>query len=250
MKQLKYVDITIPVYNEEKELKENFLRLYNFLTKKADFKWQITIVDNASTDNTQKIGENLEKKYTKVKYVRLNKKGRGRAVKYVWKKSKADVLAYMDIDLSTDLVHFPKLVSAIEKGADIAIGSRLLKSSNVHSRTFMREFISRGLNLLIKLMFFTKFSDAQCGFKAISKKAAIKLLPLIKDNEWFMDSELLIIADKAGFKIYEEPVCWVDNPGSTVRVLPTALGDFKGLLRLFVKKPWKVLKLENEQIKS
>lgn len=244
------VEIVIPVYNEEKELEENSLKLHNFLAKKADFKWQIIIVDNASTDNTQKIGERIAKKHERIKYVHLSKKGRGRAIKHVWSRSKANILAYMDVDLSTDISYLPNLVHALQNDADIAIGSRLLKDSVVKNRTFMREFISRGLNLLIKLMFFTRFSDAQCGFKAITRQATRDLLPLVKDTGWFMDSELLIIADKAGFKIYEEPVRWVDNPGSTVRVLPTAWGDFKGLLRLFVKRPWRMVKSNNAQLKS
>lgn len=236
------VDIAIPVYNEEEELRENTLKLYSFLRRKADFKWRITIADNASVDKTQEIGEKLAKEHPEIKYVHLAKKGRGRAIKYVWSRSKADIVAYMDIDLSTDISHLPNLVRALQNNADIAIGSRLLQNSVVKNRTFMREFISRGLNLLIKLMFVTQFSDAQCGFKAMTRQAARDLLPLVKDNGWFLDSELLIIAEKAGYRIYEEPVRWVDNPGSTVRVLPTAWGDFKGLVRLFVTKPWKLLK--------
>jgi glycosyltransferase involved in cell wall biosynthesis len=236
------VHIVIPVFNEEEELRENTLKLYNFLKNSVNFKWSITIADNASNDNTQSIGEELAKKYSQLKYVRLPLKGRGRAVKNVWNKSKADILAYMDIDLSTDLSHLPNMVNALQNEYDIAIGSRLLKDSVVEGRTAMREFISRSLNLLVKIMFQTKFSDAQCGFKAITKKTARQLLPQIRDNGWFMDSELLIIADKAGFKIYEEPVKWVDNPGSTVRVLPTAWGDFRGLMRLFVTRPWKMIK--------
>jgi glycosyltransferase involved in cell wall biosynthesis len=246
MKQFKSVEIVIPVYNEEEELEKNTLELYNFLNRNADFKWQIIIADNASTDNTQKIGEKIAKKYPKIAYKRIIQKGRGRAVKKAWKESSADILAYMDIDLSTNIVHFLSLVNALQNGADIAVGSRLLKGSQVRGRTFMREFVSRGLNLLIKLMFLTRFSDAQCGFKAITRQAARDLLPITKDNGWFLDSELLIIAEKAGYRIHEEAVHWVDNPGSTVRVLPTAWGDFKGLLRLFVKRPWKVLKLGHD----
>lgn len=233
------VEIVIPVYNEEEELRENVLKLREFLAENADFDWKITIADNASTDNTAKIGKELAKKHNRINYMRLKEKGRGRAVKKVWIGSRADILAYMDIDLSTDLKHFPNLVKALINGSDIAIGSRLLSLSYVDERSFKREFISQAYNILIKLLFFTKFSDAQCGFKAITKKAAHELIPFIKDNGWFMDTELLIIAEKAGYKIYEEPVYWVDNPGSTVRILPTAWGDFKGLVRLFITRPWR-----------
>lgn len=245
MKQLKSVDIVIPVYNEENELKENTLKLYNFLNKKADFDWQITIADNASMDRTPIIGKELAKKNKEIIYIRVEQKGRGRAIKRVWSTSETDILAYMDIDLSTDLIHLPNLVAALRKGYDIAIGSRLLRRSRVENRSLKREFISRSYNFLVKLLFQTKFSDAQCGFKAITRETAKKLLPFIYDNEWFMDSELLIIAEKAGLRIHEEPVKWVDNPGSTVRVLPTALGDLKGLIRLFVRRPWKMVKSEH-----
>jgi len=234
------VEIVIPVYNEEKELEENVLRLYQFLNKSFnDFNWQITIADNASIDKTASIGKELARKYQKITYLYLPQKGRGRAVKKVWRESQADLLAYMDLDLSTDLKHFPRLIKSLISNFDLAIGSRLLVDSEVYHRSLKREILSRGYNFLIRLLFKTRFSDAQCGFKAITKKAAEEVLPLIKDNQWFMDTELLVLAEKLGYKIYEEPVAWRDNPGSTVRVLPTIIGDLKGLCRLFWQKPWR-----------
>jgi len=235
------LDIVVPVYNEEKELKKNILALRDFLLKEFDRGWRIVIADNASTDKTSKFGKELAAEYKNIDYFRLQKKGRGRAIKKIWSRSGADVLVYMDIDLSTHLKHLPNIVKAVNQGADIAIGSRLLKNSQVKARSFKRELISRAYNALIKLFFKTKFSDAQCGFKAVSRKASRKLLPHIKNNEWFMDSELLIIAEKSGFHIHEEPVLWRDNPGSTVRILPTAWQDLKGLLRLFINQPWKAV---------
>jgi len=130
----------------------------------------------------------------------------------------------------------------LTSGADIAIGSRLLPGSEVEKRELRREFISRAYNLMIKILFMTRFSDAQCGFKGMTKKATMELIPHIEDNDWFMDTELLVIAEKSGYKIYEEAVRWVDTPGSTVRVLPTAMGDIKGLVRLWKTRPWKVIK--------
>lgn len=236
----KSFEIVIPVYNEEKELEKSILKLYRFLKETAkNYDWRMTIADNASTDRTTEIGKKLSKQYKRVNFIRLSQKGRGRAVKKVWRKSKADILAYMDVDLSTDLKHFLPLVNSLTAGFDLAIGSRLLTKSIVYHRTLKREVISRCYNFLIKLLFKTHFSDAQCGFKAITRKAADRLLPIVQDNEWFMDSELLIIAEKAGYRIYEEPVTWRDNPGSTVRVIPTAIGDLKGLWRLFWTAPWK-----------
>lgn len=236
------VDVVIPVYNEEEELKRNVLKLHRFLSKQNDFAWYITITDNASTDNTSKIGKDLVRRHKKIRYIRLEQKGRGCAIKKAWSESSADILAYMDVDLSTDLVHFPNLVKALREGYDVAIGSRLLSGSMVEERSFKREFISRTYNFLIKLLFQNHFSDAQCGFKAVTRKTAQKLLKIVADNAWFLDTELLIIADKANLKIYEEPVRWRDSPGSTVRVLPTAWGDFKGLVRLFITRPWRKIR--------
>lgn len=234
------IKIVLPVYNEEIELEENTLKLRSYLLNNlSDHDCWIQIADNASTDKTPVIAKRLEDQFANITFYRLEEKGRGRAIKKTWGMGDADIFLYMDIDLSTDLSHLPKLVKALESGFDIAIGSRLLLFSKVVGRTIKREIISRVYNLLIKLIFQTKFSDAQCGFKGITRKAAGKLLPKILDNEWFFDTELLVIAEKSGYKIYEEPVIWTDNPGSTVRVLKTITGDFKGLWRMFMTKPWK-----------
>lgn len=233
------VKIVLPVYNEEEELEEHTLRLHDFLKRTLkNFEWQIVITDNASTDKTLEVAKRLTKEYPEISFLHLEEKGRGRAVNKAWMSGDADIMAYMDIDLSTDLKHFPHLVKSLTEGYDIAIGSRLLSKSVVKGRTFKREIISRGYNFLIKILFWVKFSDAQCGFKAITKEVAQKLLPKIQDNAWFFDSELLIVGEKSGYKIYEEPVTWVDNPGSTVRVLGTIMGDLKGLWRLLRTRPW------------
>jgi len=238
------VQITIPVYNEEKELETNALALFNFCEKSLKkYDWVITIADNASNDNTPVIGMKLAKEYPGIDYFRLDKKGRGRAVKHVWSRSGSDYCVYMDVDLSTDLVHLPNVIKALENGYDIAIGSRLAKGAMVEGRTMLREVISRGLNFFfIRLFFDTKFTDAQCGFKAVSKKVVDQLIPKIVDNDWFFDGELLIVAEKSGYKIYEEPIHWVDNPGSTVRLYSTIMGDFKTMIRLLKTRPWEKLR--------
>jgi glycosyltransferase involved in cell wall biosynthesis len=235
----KKVKIVLPVYNEEKELEDNTLKLYEFAKNNLlDYDFEIQIADNASTDTTSEIGQRLAQQFKEISFLRLNEKGRGRAVKKAWGEGNADIFVYMDIDLSTDLKHLPNLIGAIDN-FDIAIGSRLLPTAKVIGRTLKREIISRSYNLLIKIIFGIHFSDAQCGFKAISRKAIKELLPNILDNEWFFDTELLVVGEKIGYKIYQEPVAWVDNPGSTVRVLKTAAGDLKGLFRLFLSKPWR-----------
>ena len=225
------IDIVIPVYNEEQALPRNILILTDFLKSNVINPWQIIIADNASTDSTRSVSEMLCERFSGVNYLYLPQKGRGRALKASWKESTADIVSYMDVDLSTDLVHFPQLISSIESGSHIAIGSRLSKESRV-TRSFRREFISRTYNMMIKSMFFTGFPDAQCGFKAMTRESANTLIPQIKNNNWFFDTELLIIAAKNGFQISSQPVKWDDDPSSSVNITGTATEDIKGLLRL------------------
>jgi glycosyltransferase involved in cell wall biosynthesis len=234
------VEITVPVYNEEEELEKHINILYRFCEKNLSaYDWHITIADNASTDNTPIIAATFAKKNPQASLYRLEQKGRGRAVKRVWSNSHADYCVYMDLDLSTDLVHLPKLINSLENGYDIAIGSRLAKGAKVEGRTMIREITSRTLNFFfIQLFFHTHFTDAQCGFKGVSKKVVEELIPKIQDNGWFFDGELLIVGEKSGYKIHEEPVHWIDNPGSTVRLIATISDDLRVMKRLLMTKPW------------
>ncbi len=197
------VEITIPVYNEEKELETNIESLFAFCQKNLkNYDWHITIADNASTDNTPVIGALLAKKYPAVTLFRLEQKGRGRAVKQVWSSAKSDFCVYMDLDLSTDLKHLPQMLKTLSDGCDIVIGSRLAKGAKVEGRTPLREITSRTLNtVFISIPFQTHFTDAQCGFKGVRKNVVENIIPKIKDNYWFFDGELLIVAEKSGFSI-------------------------------------------------
>jgi len=234
------VNIVIPVYNEARELAVSVGTLRDFLGEHlTDYVWRITVADNASTDQTFAIAKELSRKYPEVSCEHLPQKGRGRAVKHVWQKDTSDIEVYMDVDLSTDLKHLPPLVRSLTRGYDIAIGTRNSWGSRVHGRSALRTVTSKMYIVLIKLFFWVHFSDAQCGFKAVTRRVVKELIPKIEDNEWFFDTELLIIAEKSGYRIYEEPVTWIDNPGSTVRVMKTALGDLYGLKRLFVTRPWR-----------
>lgn len=234
--------VVVPVCNEEKDLPLNIPRLEAFLKEKmSSYDWEIVIADNASTDKTPEIAKNLSAE-ERIRYLRLEQKGRGRALKKAWSQSKKELLSYMDIDLSSDILYFPKLIKALENGADIAIGSRLAKGAKVFGRTLIREIMSRGYSFLFRSLFRTKFRDAQCGFKAIKKDVWDKLEPVVCDTHWFFDTELLITAQKAGFIVSEIPIVWRDNPNSTVKVAKTAWGDIKGLCRLLTEMPWKKLK--------
>lgn len=233
--------VVVPVYNEEKDIPRNMPVLYRFLGKNfKNFEWKLIIADNGpSKDRTQEVSKDLARKYKNLVYRRIPRPARGNALKEIWLKENSEYLVYMDVDLSSDLNFLPALVSALEEGADVAIGSRLKKGAKVYGRTILREIMSRGYNILIKIFFWTGFNDAQCGFKGIRKEAALMLLPHVRDKAWFFDSELLIIAEKSGHKVREIPIVWRDDPASTVKVAKTAWGDIKGLYRLFTTRPWK-----------
>lgn len=227
------VDAVLPVYNEQHVLERSVTALYTYLEEHLPYDWRIVIADNASTDETLRVARDLSGRLARVEVLHLDKKGRGRALRAAWLGSAADVVSYMDVDLSTDLAAYPPMIRAVaEEGYDLATGRRLGRGARVEQRKLQREITSRGYNLLIKLGFRTHFTDAQCGFKAVSRRAAAALLPLIRDNEWFFDTELLILADKKGYRITQIPVHWVDDPDSRVKVVDTALKDLRGLWRL------------------
>ncbi len=229
------LDIVIPCLNEEKQLPLSLDKLLDFCKQHmGGYQWRIVVADNGSSDKTHTIAQEYgQKTGGLVQAIRLDQRGRGRALRKAWSESKADAVCYMDVDLSTDLEALPKLADAIcKEGYDIATGSRLMKGSKVERRTLKREITSRGYNIIIKAMFFTRFSDAQCGFKAMSRAAAAAILPVTKDTGWFLDSEILIIGEKRGFKIKDVPAHWVDDPDTRVKVVQTAWRDMKGLMRL------------------
>ena len=230
----KSLEIVIPVLNEEKCLPPNVQTLCDYLGHHLDdYRWHITIVDNGSTDSTPDICKELMRDDPRIGYLRLEQRGRGRALRQAWLGTEADIVGYMDVDLSTDLDALPALVDAVDReGFDIAIGSRLKKGANVIGRGPKREFISRCYSVLFRSMFLSGFQDAQCGFKVLSGKAAQKLVPLVKDTGWFFDTELLILGEKNGYRIKEVPVKWTDDPDSRVKIVSTAIEDIKGLLRL------------------
>ena len=225
------LEVVIPVHNEEVALADTVHRVTRHLDT-LPWSWQVTIADNASTDGTPLEAHRLAKEYACVRVVTLAEKGRGRALKRVWSESDAEVLVYMDVDLSTDLNALMPLVAPLLSGhSDLAIGSRLTRGSNV-VRGPRRELVSRGYNVLLRSTLRARFSDAQCGFKAIRRPVAQALLPLVEDDTWFFDTELLVLAERSGMRIHEVPVDWVDDPDSRVDVLRTALDDLRGIRRL------------------
>ena len=231
------VEIVVPVYNEAVQLAARITALRSFLDESFPFRALVTIVDNASTDDTMQVARTLAETTSGVAVMHLPRKGRGYALRSAWSTSSAPVVAYMDVDLSTSLPALLPLVAPLLSGhRDIAIGSRLAPGAHV-VRGPKRELISRAYNLLLKVTLRGHFSDAQCGFKALRLEAAQQLLPLVEDEEWFFDTELLVTAERLGWRIGEVPVDWVDDPDSRVNVVSTAIDDLCGVRRLFFRRP-------------
>jgi len=231
------VEIVIPVYNEHAVLEASVRMLHGYLSAGFPFSWQITIVDNASTDGTLQVARRLMYELPEVGAMHLREKGRGRALRAAWLASGAEVVAYMDVDLSTDLAALLPLVAPLMSGhSDVAIGTRLHPAAHV-ARSARRELISRAYNRLLRLALRANFSDAQCGFKAIRGDVAHELIPHVADQEWFFDTELLVLAQRRGLRIHEVPVDWVEDLDSRVDIVPTALADLRGVARLLVHRP-------------
>jgi len=225
------VEVVIPVHNEEVALAPAVERLTRHLAG-LPWQWRVTIADNASTDGTALVAHRIAATHDHVRVVTLVEKGRGRALKQVWQASGADVVAYMDVDLSTDLNALLPLVAPLLSGhSDLAVGTRLTRGSRV-IRGPKRELVSRSYNTILRSALRTRFSDAQCGFKAVRREVADVLLPLVEDDAWFFDTELLVIAERAGLRIHEVPVDWVDDPDSRVDLVRTAVDDLRGIARL------------------
>ncbi|MFE6822770.1 dolichyl-phosphate beta-glucosyltransferase [Streptomyces sp. NPDC057690] len=226
------VEIVVPVYNEAHVLADSIGRLHAHLEESFPFPFRITIADNASTDATWYAATDLTLRLPHVHAVRLEEKGRGRALKHVWNRSSADVVAYMDVDLSTGLEAFLPLVAPLLSGhSDLAVGSRLHRQAAV-VRGAQREFVSRSYNLLLKAGLGARFSDAQCGFKAVRADVFRALAPHIEDTAWFFDTELLVLAQRNGLRVHEVPVDWTDDPDSRVDIVRTAVDDLRGMGRM------------------
>jgi putative flippase GtrA len=220
------------VYNEESTLDVSVRRLHGFLSDNVPFSWQITIADNASADRTLEIAGRLAEELDGVGVMHLPERGRGRALRAAWSASEARVLCYMDVDLSTDLRALLPLIAPLLSGhSDVAIGTRLGWGARV-TRSVKRELISRAYNGILRVALGARFSDAQCGFKAIRAEVARELLPRVLDEEWFFDTELLVLAQREGLRIHQVAVDWVEDPDSRVAIVSTAAADLRGVGRL------------------
>ena len=235
MASRKRVDLVIPVLNEERVLESSVDQVRDYLQRTGGpYDWRIVIISNGSTDATEEIAARLSERYADVSCHILGRRGRGLALRHGWTHSPAEAVCYMDVDLSTDLGHLRQLIAAVlEEGYDVATGSRLLAGSKT-GRSTKREFISRAYNLIVRMAFRTSIRDAQCGFKAASRRAVESVVPRVVDDGWFFDTELLVLAEAEGMSIKEIPVTWHEDPDSRVKLLSTAIDDLKGIVRVWL----------------
>ena len=235
--------VALPVHNEEVDLLKNVPIIHKFLQRSLrNFEWEIAIVEQASTDKTKLVAERFAREFEHVRFESRPHKGRGGALREIWKKFDGDYLSYMDIDLSAKLEFFPKLITALENGYEIAVGSRHNAKSVTKNRLLFRKFASRSYNIFLKSIFGARFEDAQCGFKAIRKETFQKLEPHLKNTGWLFDTELLILAEKTDRKIAVVPIEWRDDPITTVIMWKYAIEGLWESLRLFIMRPWKTIK--------
>lgn len=235
--------IVIPAHNEEMVIERNVRALHDFCSKNlSSHDWNILVASNASADATAAIGARLSQELPRVAIVDFPEGGRGRTLRRVWGESDADVLVYMDADLSTDLVALPKLIEEIGRGADVAYGSRFARGAEVR-RSMFREITSRGYRALVRMLLGLRASDAQCGFKAVRASAFRELAPRLRDNNWFFDTELLLHAERHGYRIAEIPVSWVEarvkGRKSTVRLLRTIVDYIKTVIAFGFREGWR-----------
>jgi glycosyltransferase involved in cell wall biosynthesis len=226
------VDVVIPVLNEAHVLAKSVETVREFLKANASWAWRIVVVDNGSTDGTAVVAQELAQRHPEVRFLQLPARGRGRALRQAWTSSDADVMCYTDVDLSTELAALPVLVDALRFAQyDVGTGSRLLPASRTR-RSFKRELVSRVYNAIVRLVLGTSFSDAQCGFKVVTKAVVREIVPLVKDESWFFDTELLVLAEKCNYRIKDLPVEWIEDDDSRVKIMRTAYDDLKGIARL------------------
>lgn len=226
------IEITLPVFNEMEQLANNVIRLNERVASLGRHPIDLHIVDNGSDDGTQDIGRRLERELSRVRYTRIENKGRGLALRSAWIQSGAEIVSYMDIDLSANLDCLEPLLTPIISGqVDLMIGSRLLPGARV-TRGWKREILSRGFNWFVRQALKTGISDHQCGFKAFRTSAARIILPQIENNGWFFDTEMIALSQNRGLRVGELPIIWSDDPGSSVQLVATIIEDVRETFRL------------------
>ncbi len=229
------LSIVLPIYNEESVLESNVLRLRSYMKSAFKCKWEIVIADNFSTDQTPSIGQKLAESYSEVKYLRIDRKGVGIALKTAWDSSRADVQCHVDGDLPFDFDDIKRVIQAAQEGYDVCFGSRFAVGSFTDAKP-LRRYLSIVFHYWIKLLFSYEYSDI-CGIKAVRREAFSVLSPHLSSDGWFFNTELMLLADRANMSIKEVPVRVKDPPGrkSKVKLLQTIANLFILTFKLRLK---------------
>lgn len=227
------IEITIPVLNEEKTLKMQMFKIVAFLDKECVKYGDVSIViaDNGSSDRTQELAIELSKQNSRIRYLRLEKKGVGLALKASWLSSTADIVGYMDLDLATDLKHLHQVFDALlNNDYQMVTGTRLAKESIVIGRSPLRNFTSKVFNKILNFKFNGSFTDGMCGFKFLKRNILNNLMEYGANNDgWFFSTELLVVADYKNYKLLDLPVIWIDDPNSKVKIIKLAIEYLKAM---------------------
>ncbi|MFH8979880.1 glycosyltransferase [Streptomyces varsoviensis] len=225
-------EIVVPVRNEERTLVASIHRLHDYLVRNFPYPFLITIAENGSVDSTREVAAALARRFPEVSFVSFDGRGRGLALRRAWAASRADVVSYMDADLSIDLDGFLPLVAPLASGhSDLAIGTRHARGASVR-RSLHRSVLSRTYNLILRIVLGVSFSDAQCGFKAGRREVVQAILPTVHDDQWFFDTELLCVAQRQGLRIHEVPVDCLDDPDTSVDIRRTVWDMLRGVVRV------------------
>jgi uncharacterized membrane protein YbhN (UPF0104 family) len=229
------VSVVLPAYNEANRI-EDTVKVVKDTLEKLDYGYEIIIAEDGSTDGTDEIAKRLSSRDPRIVHLHSdNRLGRGKALTNAMEIAKGDVVVYLDVDLSTDMDHLKELIDAVAKeGYDIATGSRLLKDSQTE-RPFKRDFASKVYNFLVRLMLGSKLRDHQCGFKAFKRSSVLKLLRDVKDNHWFWDTEVLVLAQRKGLRVKEIPVKWKQSGETKVKFTKDVLYMFSQILRMWME---------------
>ncbi len=229
------VSVVLPAYNEVDFLEPAITQISHAL-QESGYSYEIIIAEDGSTDGTDKKAEELAQTAPCVRHIhRDQRQGRGVALNHAFKKADGDVLAYMDLDLATDLKYLKPLLDAITvEGYDFATGSRMLPESKAE-RTLQRSISSKTYNFLVRHMLGSNLHDHQCGFKAFRREPLLGLLDSVEARHWFWDTELMVRAHRGGYRIAEIAVEWHSGRATKVSLAKDSWDMFWQIVGLWWK---------------
>ncbi|MCW4023644.1 MAG: glycosyltransferase family 2 protein [Candidatus Bathyarchaeota archaeon] len=227
------VSVVFPAHNEAKQLETAVLQVDQAL-KETGYTYEIIVAEDGSTDGTDTLADALSKKMPQVKHIHGEQRlGRGRALNATFKKSQGKIFVYMDVDLATDLNYLKELVDSIKiEGYDFSTGSRMLQQSKVE-RSGTRSLASKSYNFLVRLFLGSKIKDHQCGFKAFKREPTLKLIDEVQAPHWFWDTEILVRAQRSGYKVKEIAVDWISGSDTKVKLFHDSWSMFRQVISLW-----------------